>query len=103
MNTRGILTALFFTFIFTTGIPVLYAQQTPKKTPTTKNAAKKAVTKKKTSVKKEGNVFICDVGGYFYHSRTSCEVLKKCKGKVLNIPKQQASGQFSCKQCKKCY
>lgn len=84
------------------GISVLCAQQTPKKTPTTKSTTKKPVTKKKASAKKTGKVFICD-GGYFFHSHSACAVLKKCKGKVLNIPKQQAAGQFSCKQCKKCY
>ena len=100
MNTKRIFTILLFTFM--TGILVLDAQQTPKKTPITKTPAKKIIAKKKSIAKKTGNVFISD-GGYFYHSNANCAVFKKCKGRILNIPKQQASGQYSCKPCKKCY
>ncbi len=103
MSKRRILTALFFTFLLISGTSELNAQ-TPKKTSTTKSTAKKPVAKKKVAVKKTGNVFICDgVGGYNFHRRKSCAVLIKCKGRILNIPKQDATGQFHCKQCKKCY
>jgi len=108
MKTKRIFTATVLAFLFLTGTLGLNAQQAPKKTPaktsSTKTTAKKPVAKKKAVAKKSGNVFICDgVGGYFYHSRASCEILKKCKGKILNVPLQQAKGQFNCKPCKKCY
>jgi hypothetical protein len=92
-------------FICIAGTSVLHAQQQPsKKTPATKGTTKKPVAKKKPGAKKPANVFICDgVGGYFYHSHAACAALKKCKGKVLSVSKQQATGQYSCKPCKKCF
>lgn len=78
----------------------LMAQQTPKKT-TKKPATTK--TKKKVAAK-PGKVYICDgTGGYTYHSRQTCVELKKCKGRVLDMTKQEAIGSWGRKQCKNCY
>ena len=107
MNTRRIFTALFFTFLFIAGASDLNAQ-TPKKAKTTKSKTTKTTSKKavaktpKAATKTSSDVIICD-GGYFFHRRNSCEILKKCKGRILTVTKQNAMDQYSCKQCKKCY
>lgn len=77
------------------------AQTTPKKT--TKPATTKKVSKKKPAAK-AGKVFICDgAGGYHFHSRKTCAVLAKCKGRVRDVTKQEAMGDWGRKQCKSCY
>ena len=106
MTTKRIICLLISVLFFVGGIENVHAQQAPKKTKATKTTPKKttkpAVVKKKAVAKKAGEVFIWD-GGYFYHSRATCEVLTKPKRRIISVPVQQAKDQFSCKKCKKCF
>ena len=90
---------------FTFGTSVLNAQQTPKKKGTTTKKTTKPAIKKKAVAKNSGGVYIWD-GSYFYHKTPNCPELKKSNKsnrKVFAVPLTQAKGQFSAKQCKKCY
>ena len=73
------------------------------KTKTTVKATPKT-SSKKGGAKKAGTVFICDgAGGYTYHSRRTCADLNKCKGRVLDMSKQDAINNWGRKQCKNCF
>jgi len=101
MNTKRNLTALFLMLVLFAGATA-HAQTAPKKTTAPKTTTKKPVVKKKPV--KAGKVFICDgSGGYHFHSRKTCAVLAKCKGRVLDMTKQEAINNWSRKQCKSCY
>jgi len=106
MRTKRILTSLFFTLMLFAGTK-FFAQTAVKKTTptktTTKPVTKKTVTRKKPATK-AGKVYICDgSGGYHFHSRKTCAVLAKCKGRVLDMTKREAMSDWSRKQCKSCY
>lgn len=101
---------LFF-LVFLLGACFSAQAQTTKKKTTTQSTTKKAstTTKKTTATKKgktaaKGKVLICDgVNGYTFHSRRTCAELAKCKGRVLEVTKQEAMGDWGRKQCKVCY
>lgn len=86
------------------GINNLQARQTPAK-PVKSTQTKKTVIKKKGKpAKKAGSVWVCDgTNGYWHHKRKGCPVLAKCKGKILQLPMQDAINTFRTKICKKCY
>jgi len=102
MIKRKFTTLFLFLFLFA-GISVgTYAQQTPKKPTTAKSGTKKTGTQKKVT-KKSGSVFICDAAnGYTYHTRKTCKELSKCKGRVLELTKQEATSNYGRKPCKNC-
>ncbi len=99
MKIKKIFSVVFFALLLVAATSAtMFAQQTPKKSSTTK----KPVVKKKAT-KKGGGVFICDgATGYTYHSRKSCATLAKCKGRVLQMTKQEAIDNYGRKVCKNC-
>lgn len=99
MKTKTLYRWVLAVMLITATTVLLSAQTTPKKTTTTKKT-----TIKKKPATKAGKVFICDgAGGYHFHSRKTCAVLSKCKGRVLDVTKKEALGDWGRKQCKSCY
>jgi len=92
---------LFALFLFG-GIELRAQTQTSPKKQTT--AKKPAAKKKGKATKKAGSVFICDgTNGYTYHSRKTCKDLVKCKGRILEMTQQEATGNYGRKVCKNCH
>jgi hypothetical protein len=98
---KGLKLIAIFALVLATGS--LAAQtKTTTKAPA-KSPAKKTAVKKKPAAK-AGKVFICDgTNGYTFHSRKTCADLAKCKGRVLDMTKQDAINNWGRKQCKNCY